>query len=256
MRGYTLSLEGKTAFVTGASSGLGEHFARTLSAAGANVVLGARRTERIEKLAAEFCENGADARAVHLDVTDEESCDKALDFAVAAYGRLDILVNNAGIAFVSRALNEPEDEWRRTMDVNLDSVWRMARKAASIMVQKDTGGSIINIASILGTRQGVGQTSYAVSKAGVVQLTKQLALELARFNIRVNAIAPGYFETEINSGFFDTEAGKEIVSRIPMRRIGEMDEIEGPLMLLASRAGQFMTGSVLTVDGGHLVSRL
>jgi NAD(P)-dependent dehydrogenase (short-subunit alcohol dehydrogenase family) len=250
----SFSLAGMTALVTGASSGLGQHFARVLSGAGAGVVLAARRLDRLQQLEAEIRANGGKAWAVALDVSDPASVVRAFDAAAAAAGPLTILVNNAGVPSGSFFVKTSEQEWRDVMAVNLDGVFRVGQEAARRMIAHGTGGSIINIASILGFGAIKSLSAYAASKAAVVSLTKSMALELARARIRVNAIAPGYFATEINDSFLSSEAGKRLLSRVPMGRAGELAELDGPLLLLASSAGAFMTGSVITVDGGHLLA--
>ena len=250
-------LRGKTALVTGASSGLGEHFARVLAQAGAQVVVAARRAQRLERLVTELQGQGHQALAVTMDVTDSDSIDAGFTQAEQACGSVDILVNNAGIADPVTFVDMTEGNWRSMMDTNLDGAWRVAHRATAGMVKAQTGGSIINIASVLGLRVGTALSHYAVAKAGVVQLTKAMALELARYNIRVNAIAPGYFRTEMNGDYFDTDKGQQYISsKVPLRRLGQLEELSGPLLLLASDAGSFMTGSVLSVDGGHLNNSL
>lgn len=245
------SLAGKTALVTGASSGLGEHFARVLAAAGAGVVVAARRLDRLQRLEAEIRATGGTAWPVAVDVTDRASVVRAFDAAEAAAGPVTILVNNAGVPSGSFFLKTSEQDWRGVMEVNLDGVFRVAQEGARRMAEKRTGGSIINIASILGFGAIKSLSTYAASKAAVVSLTKSMALELARDRIRVNAIAPGYFSTEFNDTFLASESGKRLLSRVPMERAGQLPELDGPLLLLASDAGAFMTGGVITVDGGH-----
>jgi 3-oxoacyl-[acyl-carrier protein] reductase len=248
-----LSLSGRTALVTGASSGLGRHFARVLAASGAAVALAARRVDRLEVLAREIEAAGGRACAVALDVTDPAAIAPAFQAAETALGPVTILVNNAGVPSGSFLLKTTEEEWRSVLSVNLDGVFRVAQEAARRM-KAHGGGSIVNISSILGF--GVLKTlaPYATSKAAVIQLTKAMALELARDNIRVNAIAPGYVVTELNEAFLESDAGQRLLSKAPMQRAGRLEELDGPLLLLASDAGSYMTGSVITVDGGTLLS--
>ncbi len=249
-------VSGKAALVTGASSGLGEHFARVLAARGAIVVAGARRADRLDRLVAQVRADGGTAHAVALDVTDRASVREAVSRAADLAGGLDILVNNAGIADTHPSMDLPEENWRRVIDTNLDGAWRVAQAAAQAMLAAGKGGSIVNIASVLGLRVASNLLAYSAAKAALIQLTKALALEWARHGIRVNAIAPGYVETEINSGFFRSEAGQAMVKRIPQRRIGTPRDLEGALLLLASGAGAYMTGSIVVADGGHLVNSL
>ncbi|ATI41762.1 2-deoxy-D-gluconate 3-dehydrogenase [Pacificitalea manganoxidans] len=244
-------LAGRTALVTGASSGLGVHFARCLAGHGARVAVAARRAEKVATLAEEINASGGEAEALRLDVTDAASVAEAFE------GRcFDIVVNNAGIAFNGPALDTPEQDWRQVIDTDLTGVFLVSQAAARAMVAAQRGGSIINIASILGKRVAGGLSAYAAAKAAVVQLTRANALEWARHDIRVNAICPGYIETDINRDFFATEAGQKLVRRIPIRRLGQMEDLSAPLLLLASDHSRFMTGSELVVDGGHLVTSL
>jgi NAD(P)-dependent dehydrogenase (short-subunit alcohol dehydrogenase family) len=247
------SLAGRVALVTGASGGLGRHFARVLHSAGAFVALAARRPESV---AAEAASLGGRAMAVALDVTDAASIAAALDAVESAAGPCDLLVNNAGIAATTPFLDHAAEDWDRVMAVDLRGAFLMGQAAARRMVAAGRAGAIVNIASILGARVIPGVAGYSAAKAGLVQLTRQMALELARHRIRVNALAPGYVATEINRDFFATEAGQAVVKRIPQRRLGTLDDLTGPLLLLASEAGAHMTGSVLTVDGGHSVNSL
>ena len=247
------NLEGKTALITGASSGLGKHFAKTLSTAGASVILSARRIDNLEALKNEI---GDKAFCIPLDVTSAESVEHLVKEIRNTAGSVDILVNNAGISDPRRFKDLTEESWNYVLETNLNGAFRMAKAITDIFLEDKKGGSIINIASILGLRVGLNLTSYAAAKAGLVQLTKSMALELARSNIRVNAIAPGYILTEINNDFFDTEEGQGYIKSIPMRRLGLESELDGILLLLASDASSFMTGSIIPVDGGHLVNPL
>lgn len=245
-------LGGKTALVTGASSGLGAHFARVLGRQGARIMLAARRTDRLAALAQEL-ELGGIACSVHaLDVSSPDG----LAGIEAHAGEIDILINNAGVASEGPALSTGVSEWDDVLDTNLRGLFLVAQLVAKGLVSRGSPGTIVNIASILGIRQAGLVMPYAVSKAGAIQLTKCLALEWARHGIRVNALAPGYVRTDINSHFWDSEAGQALIKRIPQRRLGELSDLDGPLLLLASPAGAYMTGSVITVDGGHLVSSL
>lgn len=245
-------LSGKVALVTGASSGLGAHFARCLGEAGASVVLAARRADRLVSLQTELGKKGVKATAVDLDVQSGESIASALDAA----GPLDVVVNNAGISIVKPALDMPEKDWDSVVDTNLRGAWLVAQGAAKRWVADKRAGSIVNIASILGLRT-IGQVApYNASKAGLIHLTRALAMEWARYQIRVNAICPGYIETEMNGPFWKTPAGQKLIDRVPQRRIGQPEHLDGALLLLASQAGEFMTGSVVTVDGGHTVNSL
>ncbi len=248
-----LSLEGKTALVTGASSGFGRHFARVLAGAGARVALAARRLDVLKELEAEIRGSGGQAAAVAVDVTDRASVARGFADAEAVLGPITILVNNAGVPSGAFFTKTSEEEWRAVMSVNLDGVFRVGQEAARRMAANRTGGSIVNIASLLGFGVIKGLSTYSATKAAVISLTKSMALELARDNIRVNALAPGYFATEFNEAYLASEPGQRMMARVPMGRAGAVEELDGPLLLLASDAGRFMTGSVITVDGGHLL---
>ena len=253
MTAESFSLAGKSALVTGASSGLGRHFAGVLARAGAKVILTARRIERLEELAAELRHAGHDAIAIAMDVTARASVDAAFKSGEDSVGPISIVVNNAGIAVPVFFTRMTEETWRGVLEVNLDGVFRVAQEGARRM-EASGGGSIINIASVLGLGVVKSLAHYSASKGGVIQLTKAMALELARSNIRVNAIAPGYISTEMNADFLIGDEGRKLLSKVPMLRAGDLSELDGPLLLLASEAGSYMTGSVISVDGGTLLS--
>jgi len=248
------SLAGRAALVTGASSGLGVHFARLLAGEGAAVALAARRAERIDALAAELRGSGAAAIAVAMDVTDPASVQRAIEQAERRLGRLDILVNNAGITASSRFLETSEEEWNAVLDTDLTGLMRVGQETARRMAARGEGGAILNVASILGVRPAPQVAAYAAAKAASISLTQSMALELARHRIRVNALAPGYIETDLNSAFLRSPAGEALARRVPMRRFGAAEDLDGAVLLLVSDAGRFITGATLPVDGGHLLS--
>lgn len=250
-----MQLKGKTALVTGASSGLGRHFARLLAREGARVVVAARRVDALTALSDEIGRQGGTCIPVAMDVTDPDSVAAAfqqIERDLAA--PLSILVNNAGVAHTRAALDLSATEWAQVLQPNLTGAFLVAQQAARMM--RGEGGTIVNIASILGERVSKGLAAYAASKAGLIQLTKALALEWAAFDIRVNALAPGYIETDLNRDFFASDAGQRLISRIPQKRLGQMHDLDGPLLLLCSDQSRYMTGAVIAVDGGHLVSGL
>lgn len=254
--GALFSLAGRTAVVTGASSGIGHHIALTLAQAGAHVVVAARRVDRLDALVREIEQLGGQAYAVPLDVTSATSVTACFD-AIEAKGLLaDIVISNAGVTVAKPALEQTEQDWDQVLDTNLKGCWLVDTEAARRLVKQKKPGSIINISSILGERVAGAVVGYSASKAGVIQFTKSLALEFARYGIRVNAILPGYVVTDLNSDFLASEAGKKLQSRIPFRRFCQMSDMDGPILLLASEAGQAMTGTSLAVDWGHLVSSL
>jgi len=248
------SLDGRVALVTGATGTLGSFFARVLHGAGASVVLAARRVEPLQALAEEL---GARATVVPLDVTSEASIAAAYDAAERAFGKpCDVIVNNAGIAVTKPVLQQTAADFDQVLDVNLRGCLLVAQEGARRLVAAKRPGVIVNIASVLGMRVIPGVVGYTAAKAGLLQMTRQMAVELARHGIRVNALAPGYIATELNAEFFASEPGQAMIKRVPQRRLGQVDDLAGPLLLLASAAGAHMTGSVLTVDGGHSINPL
>ncbi len=249
-------LEGRVAMVTGASSGLGRHFALTLASAGCTVGLAARREGYLTSLATEIEEAGGRGIVLRTDVTDSASVEASVATLTDAVGAPTILVNNAGMAHGTSFLDATDDDMRSVFALNQMAAWTVAQTVCKGMIGAGEGGSIINIASITGERPIGGAAAYAVSKAAVIHMTKIMALELARHDIRVNALAPGYFSTDMNRDFLESDAGEKLLKRSPMRRAGAMEELNGPLLMLASDHGSFMTGSVIAVDGGHLVSTL
>lgn len=252
-----VDLSGRVALVTGASGGLGAQCARTLAAHGAVVILTARRLDRLQALADEIARSGGRTLAVQMDVTQAESVQRGFETAQAAFGPIDIVVAGSGIAGRGGwLLDISERDFTEVIEVNLHGVFRTAREAARRLVAAQRPGSIIVIASIIAYGTAPGVAAYGASKAAVVHLVKSMALEWARFQIRVNAIAPGYIPTDLNREFLASPAGARIRERIPMRRFGEPADLDGALLLLASEASRYMTGTVITVDGGHLAAPL
>jgi 3-oxoacyl-[acyl-carrier protein] reductase len=247
------NLKGRVALVTGASSGLGVQFARALADNGAAVALVARRVERLKALKDKIENKGGQAVAIEADVTDRAAMTRAYDAAEKTFGTVTILVNNAGIAHGGRATDMTAEEWRKVLATNLDAVFFWAQEAARRMLAAKKQGAIVNIASVLGLAVAKGAVAYAAAKAGVVQLTKALAVELAFKGVRVNAIAPGWFVTEMNDDYLMSEAGTAIKREIPMGRFGQEGELNGALLLLASDAGSYITGVTIVVDGGQVI---
>lgn len=247
-------LDGKVALVTGASSGIGAEIARAFAAAGARVALAARRRARLDALEAELRDAGFQAMAVELDVTDHASMPGVFDLIESRFGHVDVLINNAGVAAPSLFLKTTVDSLRGTMQTNFESAWHLTQEAARRLVAARKPGSIVNVASVLALGSGAGYAAYSASKAALVSMTESLALEFVRHRIRVNAIAPGWFITEMNQEYFSTPLGEEYLKKIPPGRAGRLLELIGPALLLASDAGSYVNGVTLPVDGGHSVA--
>ncbi len=247
-------IRNEVVLITGASQGLGRQFARVLAAHGAAVALAARQTAKLERLAQEIADKGGRAAAVAMDITDAAAIKAAFDATERALGPVTVLVNNAGIAVEKLALEQTESDWDAVLNANLKGAYFAATEAARRMIARGQGGNIVNIASVLGTGVLKAVSPYAASKAGMIQITKALALEWAAHNIRVNALAPGYIDTDINHEFWATPAGEKLTRRIPQRRVGHESDLDGAILLLASNASRYMTGSTVTVDGGFLLS--
>jgi NAD(P)-dependent dehydrogenase (short-subunit alcohol dehydrogenase family) len=248
-------LDGRVGLITGASGGLGEHFAGLLAAAGAKVALAARRVDRLQHAVERIGASGAQVRALALDVTDSSSVRSCFD-ELATWGAPDIIVNNAGITVTKPLLQQTEADFDAVLQVNLKGCWLVSTEGARRLVAAGRPGSIVNVASIFGERVAGGVAPYAISKAAVVQATKAMALELARHEIRVNALLPGYVATDLNRDFLTSDLGEKLRNRIPARRFSEPGDLDGPMLLLVSDAGRAMTGATIAVDRGHLVSSL
>jgi len=244
----------ETILVTGASQGLGRQFAQVLSAHGAAVALAARQTGKLKGLEEEIKASGGRAAAVAMDVTDGASIVSAIDAAEAALGPITVLINNAGIAIEKPAVEQTEADWDAVIGANLKGAYFTATEMVRRMIARKQEGNIVNVASVLGFGVMKFLSPYTISKAGIVQATKAMALELAGNHIRVNAIAPGYIDTEINHHFWSTPGGEKLTKRIPQRRVGAESDLDGAILLLASSASRYMTGSVVTVDGGFLLT--
>ncbi len=255
MVGIEVNLNGKVALVTGASSGLGARFAKILAEAGAQVVLAARRVERLKELRAEIESNGGAAQLVALDVTDYASIKSAIAHAETEAGPIDILINNSGVSSTQRLVDVTPEDYRQVMDTNLQGAFFVAQEAAKRMILRAKGDPtrqhrIINIASVAGLRVLSQIGVYCMSKAGVVQMTKAMALEWGRHGINVNAICPGYIETEINREYFQSEGGQKLIDMLPRKRIGHPEDLDGLLLLLSADESRFINGAIITADDG------
>jgi len=249
MENNPLSLANRVALVTGASSGIGATLARALTEAGAKVIVAARRRERLQQLVDELKGLGGEAVAVAMDVTDREQVNAAIGAGIQALGTPTIIINNAGVASPRSFVTVEESARDFVMDTNFNGVWNVAQESARRMIDAGLPGSIVNIASVLGFAAKPGQSAYCASKGAVIQLTRAIALDLIKHNIRVNAIAPGWFRTEMNADFFDSHAGKEFITRMPAKRLGKLEELVGPVLMLCSDSASFVNGVVVPVDG-------
>ncbi len=254
--GFQASFDSRTVLITGASRGLGAHFSEILAASGARVAVAARRSADCEAICDRIRAAGGEALAISLDVTAPASAGAAIAAVSAAWGRLDVLVNNAGVTTTTPLLDQDEASWSRILDTNVKGAFVVGQAAARAMTADGKGGNIVNVASILGLRVAGQVAAYSASKAGLLQLTRSMALEWARHGIRANALCPGYVETDLNRDFFASEAGKALIRRIPTRRLGQLSDLDGPLLFLCSDASAHVTGASIAVDGGHLVSSL
>ncbi len=247
---------GKVALVTGASSGLGEHFVRVLHGRGTKVIALARRVGRLQALKKEIDSVDASIDICACDVTDSQSVQKTFAELQSRQCIPHMVINCAGVAVSKPFVDQTESDWDQVLDTNLKGAWLVSQEAAKLMIASNQAGSITNIASIIGLRVAGAIAPYAASKAALIHLTKSLALELAKHQIRVNALCPGYIQTDLNQAFLASAAGQKLLQRIPQKRFGSLKDLEGPLLLLCSDASAFMTGSVVAVDGGHLVNSL
>lgn len=247
------SLKGRVALVTGASSGFGAHFAAVLAQAGAKVAVAARRADRIESVVRDIREQGGDAFAVEIDVASRDSINGAFDQVEAKFGTVDIAVNNAGLSAPAPFAEMSDTQWTSVLDVNLNGPYHVSQEMARRLIAAGKPGAIVNIASILGKLAKDNFANYGVTKGALIHLTQYMALDLLPHGIRVNAIAPGYFPSEMTNPFFESDAGKREIANLPSKRLGRLEELDGALLLLASDASSYINGSTLTVDYAHSV---
>src|SRR5665213_968389 len=252
----SFSVAGEVALVTGASSGIGLHLAEVLALAGAKVALAARRSERLERACEAIRERGGTCLPVVCDITSQKSIAAALGAVETTFGRLSVLVNNAGVVVSKPFFEHTEEDWDHVVDTNLKGAWLMAREFAHHLVGKKRGGRIVNIASVLSFRTIARVPSYLAAKAGLLHLNGAMAMELARYDILVNAIAPGYVVTDFNRDFLESEAGLKLAARVPMKRVGQVADLGGALLFLCSPASAYITGACISVDGGHGVAAI
>ncbi|HEX3952811.1 MAG TPA: glucose 1-dehydrogenase [Stellaceae bacterium] len=252
----SFDISGEVALVTGASSGIGRHFAELLAAAGAKVAAAARRADRLDELARGITAGGGTCVPIACDVTQETSVKAAIAQIETELGGLSILVNNAGVVVSKPLFEHTEADWDHVIDTNLKGAWLAAREFAHHLAERKRSGRIINISSILGFRTIGRVPAYCAAKAGLTHLTHVMAMELARYGILVNALAPGYIETDFNREYFETPPGRALINRIPLRRIGQSPDLDGALLFLASPASAYVTGTVISVDGGHGVAAI
>ena len=250
------SLNGKRVLITGASSGLGRHFASVMASAGADLAIVARRAEVLNELGSELRAHGTDVFSTPMDVTNRASVDDAFEKIYAACGHVDVLINNAGVTATETFAKQSDDSWDQIVDTNLTGARNVAQRYVKRVIAGKREGNVINLASVMSFRVAGYLTAYTATKGAIVQLTRAMALDLARYNIRVNALAPGYIATEFNDEFFSSGAGDPIIARIPQRRLGQPEDLDGAIILLASDASRYMNGSAIVVDGGHLQSTL
>ncbi|MBT5495105.1 MAG: glucose 1-dehydrogenase [Alphaproteobacteria bacterium] len=244
-------LEGKVALITGASAGLGKHFASVIAEAGAQVVIAARRLNKLEETAQPIIDAGGQVHCVTLDVMESDQIPAVFDAAEEAFGTVDILINNSGIVIAGKVPNIPEDDWDSVIGTNLKGAWMMAQEAARRMIAAKRQGSIVNLASILAFRAQKALSTYSISKAAVAQMTRTMASELAPYGIRVNAMAPGYIATDMNSDFLYSPRGQQMMGEVPIGRYGELGELDECLLMLSGDRSKYLTGAVIPIDGGH-----